>query len=83
MASNIDENVTYTVVQSSNVYSIGYRVSDRTLFVKFKSDKRGYEGSRYTYYDVPSDVYLAFLNAPSKGKFFAANVRRRYSFAQF
>ncbi|MBA4191326.1 MAG: KTSC domain-containing protein [Planctomycetaceae bacterium] len=83
MPTTIDEGVSYTVVESSNVFSVGYRVSDKTLFVKFKSEKRGYEGSRYTYYDVPSDVYLALLNAPSKGKYLAANVKGKYSFAQF
>lgn len=83
MAKNIDEGVSYTVVESSNVHSVGYRVSDKTLFVKFKSEKRGFEGSRYSYYDVPSDIYLGLLNAPSKGKYLAANVKGRFSYAQF
>ncbi len=83
MATAIDEGVSYTVVESSNVHSVGYRVSDKTLFVKFKSEKRGYEGSRYTFYSVPSDIYLGLLNAASKGKYFAANVKGKYSYAQF
>lgn len=83
MPTNIDENVSYTVVESSNVHSVGYRVSDRTLFIKFKSEKRGFEGSRYSFYGVPSDIYLGLLNAPSKGKYFAKNVKGRFSYAQF
>lgn len=83
MSTAIDEGVSYTVVDSSNVHSVGYRVSDKTLFVKFKSEKRGYEGSRYTYYGVPSDIYLGLLNAASKGTYLAKNVKGKYSYAQF
>ena len=79
----LDDGVTYTVVTSSNVHSVGYKPSDRTLFVKFKSEKRGYEGSRYQYYGVPSYVYLEFLNAASKGQYLARNIKGKYSYAQF
>ena len=43
-----------------------------TLIVVFKND------STYTYADVPEQVYLDFVAAESKGKFFAANVNGKY-----
>ena len=48
-------------VASSNVYSIGY--SNNVLYVRLLS------GALYEYYNVNVDIYYAFLNASSKGKF--------------
>lgn len=57
-------------VRSSNVHSIGYE--NGTLFVRFLS------GAFYEYYAVPEDVYEAFINAPSKGKFVHYCLKGRY-----
>jgi hypothetical protein len=55
-------------VISSNIRSIGW-VDPATLEVEFLS------GSIYRYYYVPLDVYVAMLEAPSKGKFFWQHIR--------
>lgn len=55
-------------VTSSNIKAIGW-VGPSTLEVEFLS------GSLYRYYYVPLNVYMEMLEAPSKGKYFWANIR--------
>ncbi len=55
---------------STVIDTIGYRY--RTLLVKFKT------GTMYEFKGVPRSVFDAFLKAPSKGHFFAENIRDRY-----
>ncbi|MHC4797460.1 MAG: KTSC domain-containing protein [Planctomycetota bacterium] len=52
-----------TPVTSSNIQAIGYEAEDEILQVVFLN------GSTYEYYNVPEEVYQAFMTAPSKGKF--------------
>ena len=59
-------------VQSSNVSSIGW--AQDTLVVVFK------DGSIYRYLDVPEEVWLAFKEARSKGKFVWAELRGVYEY---
>lgn len=60
-----------TSVTSTNIAKIGYE--NQNLIVEIKG------GKQYQYSGVPESVYQAFLNAPSKGKFFSANVKGKYS----
>ena len=46
---------------------------EKPLLIQFT--KTGY----YTYYDVPIDVFEAFRDAPSKGKFFHNFIKGRYA----
>ena len=50
-------------VDSSNVEAIGYDGDARELHVQFVS------GRSYVYYEVPQDVFDAFMSATSKGSF--------------
>lgn len=59
-------------VQSSDVHSIGYECG--TLYVRFLN------GGLYAYDGVPEDVFEAFLNAPSKGKFVHQRLKGRYRY---
>jgi hypothetical protein len=61
---------------SSNIEAIGYAEESRTLTVQFKG-RKGAAGSIYSYAGVPPEMWHAFLNAPSKGQFFAAEIRQR------
>lgn len=36
------------------------------------------ESGRYDYFNVPEQVYQAFLQAPSKGTFFNDHIKDRY-----
>lgn len=57
-------------VSSSNLASVGYE--NGNLLVRFRS------GWTYAYSNVPASVYQGLMAAPSKGKYFNANIGRRY-----
>ena len=56
-------------VISSNLKSVGYDPSQQILEIEFQS------GDIYQYMNVPQNIYLALINAPSKGSFFAQYIR--------
>lgn len=60
-------------VESSVIKSIGCSV---VLEVEFES------GRVYQYFDVPIAVYLEFLTAESKGKYFNAHIRNEYPYQE-
>lgn len=66
-----------TPVTSSNIRSIGHDQDNQTLEIEFNS------GAVYQYANVPPSEYEGFLNADSKGKYFHANIKDRYSFTKF
>lgn len=57
-------------VGSSNLASVGYE--NGSLLIRFRS------GWTYSYSNVPASVYKGLMTAPSKGKYFNANIGRRY-----
>jgi len=59
-------------VKSSNLNAIGYDQETETLVVEFKG------GGRYAYSDVPAEVFMAFQDADSAGKFFHREVKGQY-----
>jgi hypothetical protein len=59
-------------VSSSNLSSIGYDPTTRTLEIEFNS------GAIYQYSGVPEPKYEALMNAASIGSHFAAHFRDRY-----
>jgi hypothetical protein len=63
-----------TPVSSSNICSVGHDPESQILEVEFNS------GAVYQYASVPQGEYEGFLNADSKGKYFHANIKNRYSF---
>lgn len=63
-------------VNSSNIASIGYESSTQTLEVEFHS------GGIYEYYNVPSHVYTALMNATSHGGYLAKNIKGHYKFSE-
>lgn len=63
-------------VTSSNIYMIGYDEDENALYVTFHS------GSTYEYINVPKHVFISFLAAESKGKYFYSWVRNRYNWVR-
>ncbi len=63
-------------VESSNIASIGYDESIETLEVEFN------HGGIYQYQNVGQNIYEAFMDAPSKGKFFNAYVKDVFSYSR-
>ncbi len=63
-------------VISSAIARLDYDPGLRVLTVVFR------ETGAYAYFDVPPEVYDAFLAAPSKGVFFNRHIRDRYAYAR-
>jgi hypothetical protein len=63
-----------THVQSETFSSLGYREDAHLLEAEFR------DGDVYWYFDVPARVWRRFMNAPSKGRFFASEIRDRYRY---
>lgn len=61
---------------SSAIAHIDYNAAARELHVTFTN------GRRYSYADVPAEVYFQFCRAASKGVFFNAMIRDHYAFAE-
>ncbi|MEP0825705.1 MAG: KTSC domain-containing protein [Nitrososphaera sp.] len=59
-------------VQSSNIRSIGYDATTRTLEIEFSS------GGVYQYYSVDEAVYEQLISASSIGSFFHQHIRDKY-----
>lgn len=68
-------------VESSNVSSFGYDDDKQILYVNFR-DKAGGADRLYSYYDVETDVYTAFMESDSKGQFVWQYLRNRYNYAR-
>ena len=64
--------VEYKAVTSSNIQGIGYDPTTKELFVEFKGR------SRYKYSGVQQEDYEDFMSAPSKGSYFADNIKDAY-----
>lgn len=67
----------FVPVESSNLAAIGfdpYKDDELlgVLSVKFKS------GAVFQYFDVPAEKFDNFMDSPSKGKFYIANVKGAY-----
>lgn len=60
-------------VESSVIDAVGYT---RVLEVHFDS------GRIYQYYDVPDEVYAGMLAAESKGRYFNAHIRDKFSYQE-
>ena len=58
-----------TVVQSSDLLSVGYDERTLTLEIEFR------DGSIYQYTRIPKQVYVELMSADSKGTYFSQYIR--------
>jgi hypothetical protein len=65
-----------TSVSSSDLHSVGYDPTTRTLEIEFNS------GSVYRYFDVPQNVYDGLMGASSHGTYFHAKIKENYRYAK-
>ena len=76
MAAYIVQENTFDVilnaVESSNVTHIGYNEQHQYLIVRFKN------GGEYCSIGVPAEVAAAMAAEPSKGAFYAKEIKGRY-----
>lgn len=61
-------------VESSNIKSIGYDETSKTLEIRFKS------GGHYSYHDVAVETHKALMGAASIGTYFSQNVKNKHKF---
>lgn len=61
-------------VQSEAISDIDYDEERAKLFVRF------IDGDQYVYVGVPGEVHRSFVDADSKGRFFAAEIRDQYPY---
>ena len=61
-------------VESTAILEIDYDGERAKLLVRFVS------GERYVYVGVPGEVHRSFCDAPSKGRFFQAEIRGQYPY---
>ena len=64
-------------VKSSRILALGYDETTWTCFVQFRPTARESKGPVYAYADVPPELFLAFLSAPSLGRFFGQHLADR------
>ena len=70
-------NAEMVKVLSSQIAELGYDDVQKTLYVEFK------KGGRYSYRDVPKEVYDEFLNAESIGAYFFKNIKGKYEYVKY
>lgn len=61
-------------VVSTAIDHVQYDETNKLLHIRFRSGS-----TTYTYVSVPKPVYEALMRAPSKGRYFAAHIAKRYS----
>jgi lysyl-tRNA synthetase class 2 len=61
-------------VESEAIDEISYDANRSIMLVRFA------HGGWYSYFDVPSEIYEAFVAADSHGRFFHGRIRDRYRF---
>jgi hypothetical protein len=61
-------------VESDAIRDIDYDEERAKLIVQFS------DGDRYVYVGVPGEVHRSFVDADSKGQFFAFEIRGRYPY---
>lgn len=70
--TGIVSHIKRQVVQSSAFVSIGYSKRLRALEIEFRN------GAIYRYLDIDVATYRNLMNAPSKARFYDANIRWKY-----
>jgi hypothetical protein len=63
-------------IQSSAISDVHYDEDDATLDITFTSDKT------YRYKDVPLKIYVALMDAESKGAFFNEKIKGAFEFSE-
>lgn len=61
-------------VSSSNLSAVGYDAESQILYIRFHS------GSLYAYYNVPQNIYIGLMDAPSKGRYHSACIKNGFRY---
>lgn len=63
-------------IVSSNIKTADYDRQRRELYLTFINRPRW----KYTYYNVPSRIWVEFVRSQSKGQYFSAIIRETFRF---
>lgn len=63
-------------VQSSQIEAVGYDAQGQRLRIRFR-ERKSLPAASYDYANVPPDVHVALMAAPSVGSFFGREIKRR------
>ena len=69
-----------TPVTSSQISSIGYDATTKTLEIEFKRFKPGFSGSVYQYADVPPEAHEGLIGSESIGIAFKSQIKGIYEY---
>jgi len=61
-------------IKSSNIKKTEYDTETKKLIIDFKN------GMKYEYDEVPHQLYTQFRMSESQGKFFNANIAKKYQY---
>ena len=70
-------------VESSNIEAIGFTQGQQISLGRSNINVMRIQfinGESYDYYEIPKEVFDAFLASESKGKFFHASIKEKYVF---
>lgn len=70
----MQRNMKRRFVQSSAIKTVGYDAEKHILEIGFHN-----ENAVWRYYDLPEEVYAAFVKAESKGNFFVTKIKGKYT----
>jgi KTSC domain len=63
-------------IESANITRSEYDTESKEMIVEFKN------GARYIYNEVPHNVYTKFRLSESQGKFFTAEISKKFKYAK-
>lgn len=66
----------HIMLTSSALRSAGYDLTVKVLEVRFSSTEV------YSYFNVPPEVFIKLVNAPSVGEYFNDHIKGRYSYEE-
>ena len=64
--------ITHDTPDSSHIARLQYDETSSQLIIEFRN------GKKYSYSDVPYEIWNDFIESPSAGKYFSANIRGKY-----
>ncbi len=88
-ATQLIDIVPFKVIDTSNIYEVGYSDNKNMLVVHFKTLQKTVEGFEldvrpepiiYIYHDVDRQMFYNFLEAENKVQFFNDNIKSRYCY---
>lgn len=76
ISERIDGTIISVDINSSNLLSAIYDTTSKILKVTFKN------GYKYTYEDVPWEIFTKFRIAQSQGKYFSEHIAKKYKYTK-